>query len=199
LFFFVFGIIAGITSQDGQRISIVPECVLKNHGATVTISSAASSSSDTHSDSSDSGDMVIPNVVPSIMSTTFPITASNPSIFSHFLKQRQSLDVILSKNMKKQPVFIPVPFPQTSPTEVSTSALTLHPIPVTTSSCTSTVNPPKTTLAVAGGGESNTSARRTPQGSGREMIPFKCPLCSLIYRTQSFLNDHMRKEHSVLI
>lgn len=30
-------------------------------------------------------------------------------------------------------------------------------------------------------------------------IPFKCPLCSLVYRTQTFLNEHMRKEHSVLI
>lgn len=28
---------------------------------------------------------------------------------------------------------------------------------------------------------------------------FKCPLCSLVYRTQAFLNEHMRKEHSVLI
>lgn len=33
----------------------------------------------------------------------------------------------------------------------------------------------------------------------REIIPFKCPLCSLIYRTQTYLNEHMRKEHSVLI
>lgn len=30
-------------------------------------------------------------------------------------------------------------------------------------------------------------------------IPFKCPLCGLIYRTQTHLNEHMRKEHSVLI
>lgn len=28
---------------------------------------------------------------------------------------------------------------------------------------------------------------------------FKCPLCSLVYRTQAFLNEHMRKEHSILI
>lgn len=33
----------------------------------------------------------------------------------------------------------------------------------------------------------------------RDFIPFKCPLCSLCYRTQTFLNEHMRKEHSVLI
>lgn len=30
-------------------------------------------------------------------------------------------------------------------------------------------------------------------------IPFKCPLCSHFYPTQMFLNEHMRKEHSVLI
>lgn len=36
-------------------------------------------------------------------------------------------------------------------------------------------------------------------GGSRDFIPFKCPLCSLIYRTQAFLNEHMRKEHSVLI
>lgn len=35
--------------------------------------------------------------------------------------------------------------------------------------------------------------------TSRDFIPFKCPLCSLIYRTQAFLNEHMRKEHSVLI
>lgn len=28
---------------------------------------------------------------------------------------------------------------------------------------------------------------------------FKCPLCSLVYRTQAFLNEHMRNEHSILI
>jgi hypothetical protein len=33
----------------------------------------------------------------------------------------------------------------------------------------------------------------------RDTIPFKCPLCSLIYRTQTHLNENMRKEHSVLI
>lgn len=41
-------------------------------------------------------------------------------------------------------------------------------------------------------------------GSGRTFtssrsFSFKCPLCSLVYRTQTFLNEHMRKEHSVLI
>lgn len=37
--------------------------------------------------------------------------------------------------------------------------------------------------------------------NNRQMRPFafKCPLCSLVYRTQAFLNEHMRKEHSVLI
>lgn len=38
-----------------------------------------------------------------------------------------------------------------------------------------------------------------PNAGPRDFIPFKCPLCSLIYRTQAFLNEHMRKEHSVLI
>lgn len=27
----------------------------------------------------------------------------------------------------------------------------------------------------------------------------RCPLCSRVYRSQSFLNEHMRKEHSILI
>lgn len=36
-------------------------------------------------------------------------------------------------------------------------------------------------------------------GGPRDFIPFKCPLCSLIYQTQAFLNEHMRREHSVLI
>lgn len=46
---------------------------------------------------------------------------------------------------------------------------------------------------------------QVPIGSSRRNlnqglpIPFKCPLCSLVYRTQTFLNEHMRKEHSVLI
>lgn len=31
------------------------------------------------------------------------------------------------------------------------------------------------------------------------IVPFKCPLCNLIYQTQTFLNEHLRKEHSVLI
>lgn len=37
--------------------------------------------------------------------------------------------------------------------------------------------------------------------NNRQLRPFafKCPLCSLVYRTQAFLNEHMRKEHSVLI
>lgn len=30
-------------------------------------------------------------------------------------------------------------------------------------------------------------------------FPFKCPLCLLNYRSQTYLNEHMRKEHSVLI
>lgn len=31
------------------------------------------------------------------------------------------------------------------------------------------------------------------------LFMFKCPLCSLVYRTQAFLNEHMRNEHSILI
>lgn len=27
----------------------------------------------------------------------------------------------------------------------------------------------------------------------------RCPLCSRVYRSQAFLNEHMRKEHSILI
>ncbi|CAO1421974.1 unnamed protein product [Diamesa tonsa] len=31
------------------------------------------------------------------------------------------------------------------------------------------------------------------------LVSFKCLFCSLFFRTQAFLNEHMRKEHSVLI
>lgn len=40
------------------------------------------------------------------------------------------------------------------------------------------------------------SLANSPTGS-KDFI--KCPLCSLIFRTPAFLNEHMRKEHSVLI
>jgi hypothetical protein len=160
----------------GTRITLVPGNVLRN------------SSTDTRSDS-DNGSETTPALVPSILSTSFPITAANPTIFSHFLKHRQNLDVIFAKNLKKQPVFAPagLSFAKNSTTELPASALTLFPIGG------GAQPPPKVT-------ETAISARRTPQSGGaREMIPFKCPLCSLIYRTQAFLNDHMRKEHSVLI
>ncbi|XP_030388096.1 longitudinals lacking protein, isoforms H/M/V isoform X11 [Scaptodrosophila lebanonensis] len=38
------------------------------------------------------------------------------------------------------------------------------------------------------------SSKRTPQYESN-----RCPLCARVYRTQAFLNEHMRKEHSVLI
>lgn len=41
---------------------------------------------------------------------------------------------------------------------------------------------------------SHTNSVPTPS-----LISFKCLFCSLFFRTQAFLNDHMRKEHSVLI
>lgn len=46
---------------------------------------------------------------------------------------------------------------------------------------------------------SNAPRRNSNTSDLRNVIPFKCPLCSLVYRTQTFLNEHMRKEHSVLI
>lgn len=71
--------------------------------------------------------------------------------------------------------------------------------------------PVQPAIPVCGAGPSMTSANTTgstssPSQVRRNMnqgvphpIPFKCPLCSLVYRTQTFLNEHMRKEHSVLI
>ncbi|XP_043071214.1 uncharacterized protein LOC122322554 [Drosophila grimshawi] len=38
------------------------------------------------------------------------------------------------------------------------------------------------------------SSKRTPQYESN-----RCPLCARVYRSQAFLNEHMRKEHSVLI
>lgn len=41
---------------------------------------------------------------------------------------------------------------------------------------------------------SSTRCSQNPQ-----FYPFKCPLCLHTYRSQTSLNYHMRKEHSVLI
>lgn len=38
-----------------------------------------------------------------------------------------------------------------------------------------------------------------PCAAASPSFAFKCPLCSLVYRTQTFLNEHMRNEHSILI
>ncbi|XP_075169650.1 uncharacterized protein LOC142241739 [Haematobia irritans] len=44
--------------------------------------------------------------------------------------------------------------------------------------------------------------KRLPRQSSKRLSQFetnRCPLCSRVYRSQAFLNEHMRKEHSVLI
>lgn len=50
---------------------------------------------------------------------------------------------------------------------------------------------------------SSSSSTNNNNGNNRQSVfrsfAFKCPLCSLVYRTQAFLNEHMRKEHSILI
>lgn len=43
------------------------------------------------------------------------------------------------------------------------------------------------------------SAGQGGASSKGRSFSFKCPLCTLQYRTQAFLNDHMRNEHSILI
>lgn len=43
---------------------------------------------------------------------------------------------------------------------------------------------------------------KLPRQSSKRLSQFetnRCPLCSRVYRSQAFLNEHMRKEHSVLI
>lgn len=51
--------------------------------------------------------------------------------------------------------------------------------------------------SVGGNGGGGGAAIRSP--AGLRAFAFSCPLCSLVYRTQAFLNEHMRKEHSILI
>ncbi|KAL7736253.1 hypothetical protein ACLKA6_002929 [Drosophila palustris] len=46
------------------------------------------------------------------------------------------------------------------------------------------------------------AGRKLPRQSSKRMPPYesnRCPLCARVYRSQAFLNEHMRKEHSVLI
>uniref|UniRef100_A0A1A9WRG0 C2H2-type domain-containing protein n=1 Tax=Glossina brevipalpis TaxID=37001 RepID=A0A1A9WRG0_9MUSC len=43
---------------------------------------------------------------------------------------------------------------------------------------------------------------KIPRQSSKRLSQFetnRCPLCSRVYRSQPFLNEHMRKEHSILI
>lgn len=54
-----------------------------------------------------------------------------------------------------------------------------------------------TPLAVAG--HPTASVAAVPGATAGRQFAFKCPLCTLQYRTQAFLNDHMRHEHSILI
>lgn len=44
--------------------------------------------------------------------------------------------------------------------------------------------------------------KKVPRQSTKRMSQYetnRCPLCSRVYRSQAFLNEHMRKEHSILI
>lgn len=44
--------------------------------------------------------------------------------------------------------------------------------------------------------------KRLPRQSSKRLSQFetnRCPLCARVYRSQAFLNEHMRKEHSILI
>lgn len=44
--------------------------------------------------------------------------------------------------------------------------------------------------------------KKLPRQSTKRMSQYetnRCPLCSRVYRSQAFLNEHMRKEHSILI
>lgn len=44
--------------------------------------------------------------------------------------------------------------------------------------------------------------KKVPRQSTKRMTQYetnRCPLCSRVYRSQAFLNEHMRKEHSILI
>lgn len=46
------------------------------------------------------------------------------------------------------------------------------------------------------------AGRKLPRQSSKRTPPYesnRCPLCARVYRSQAFLNEHMRKEHSVLI
>ncbi|XP_064549047.1 longitudinals lacking protein, isoforms H/M/V isoform X15 [Drosophila montana] len=46
------------------------------------------------------------------------------------------------------------------------------------------------------------AGRKLPRQSSKRLPPYesnRCPLCARVYRSQAFLNEHMRNEHSVLI
>lgn len=66
------------------------------------------------------------------------------------------------------------------------------------------VNQPQLTISPIASSEirlsNNDGASFSMRSPGSYFLPqFKCPLCLHGYRSQTLLNDHMRKEHSVLI
>ncbi|XP_055530371.1 longitudinals lacking protein, isoforms H/M/V isoform X3 [Wyeomyia smithii] len=121
--------------------------------------------------------------------------------YNQYMLQQKSLDVTMSKNYKS--VFYQVPsLKKSSNAAISGSSQSAG---ITDGTV---VSFHKSSVSLRGSGtiESRRGNMSGPSvnspsasNSNRDHIPFKCPLCSLIYRTQAFLNEHMRKEHSVLI
>lgn len=145
----------------------------------------------------------IPSVNPSLTSTV--TTTTTPSIVSH----KPKLSVIPSavmmnpawqqhaEIMKQSLSLLALQRSQQSSVAAVATPVDLSPfVPVV---------PPS--ISVCGANSSMTSSNSNASAQPRRNInqgvshpiPFKCPLCSLVYRTQTFLNEHMRKEHSVLI
>ena len=133
-----------------------------------------------------------------------PVTEKMSELFTQYLIQQQQQVKIPYKGSKTLSAFCsfnkngsgvsPQPQPSTSTNLSILPNISAHPLILTTGSTISNLNPIRPQIQQA------SQPVATIQGQGpREMIPYKCPLCSLNYRTQAFLNEHLRKEHSVLI
>lgn len=106
----------------------------------------------------------------------------NPAWQQHAEIMKQSLSLLALQRSQQQPSVVPTPVDLSPFVPVVQQS-----VPVCTALVTNT---------------SSTGSIQARRGVGQNLsnpIPFKCPLCSLVYRTQTFLNEHMRKEHSVLI
>lgn len=124
-----------------------------------------------------------------IMLKNNDISTGNPDVLSNFYsKEKPKLDTII-KHFKTSTQIVPLPLPLIKIPDPRNIDISLIPAAITSTSSISSMS-----LC-----SSSAVSPASLNSNRRQLIPYKCPLCSLIYRTQAFLNEHMRKEHSVLI